>query len=207
MWWGLVCRPCWSLPPPSVCCSRCMTVCVCVCLLPRIGVCVVRAVRRTVHAWLLLSRLVWFALRVCLPHLSSPLLLSIFLTVQISSTPLNDHTHDDDDVPSAVRPAGARLVLLPVRMCDRECSEKQFYHHHYDYNDDDHNDYHHDYHYDDNNYNDYDHDHHYTSTNCDHDDHYTSTNCDHHYHGGAKHYDYRGANYEDHPRTATSSQN
>ncbi|KAF5219977.1 hypothetical protein ECC02_006985 [Trypanosoma cruzi] len=122
MWWGLVCRPCWSLPPPSVCCSRCMTVCVCVCLLPRIGVCVVRAVRRTVHAWLLLSRLVWFALRVCLPHLSSPLLLSIFLTVQISSTPLNDHTHDDDDVPSAVRPAGARLVLLPVRMCDRECS-------------------------------------------------------------------------------------
>ncbi|RNF03333.1 mucin TcMUCII, partial [Trypanosoma cruzi] len=33
----------------------------------------------------------------------------ISLTVQISSTPLNDHTHDDDDVPSAVRPVGAAL--------------------------------------------------------------------------------------------------
>ncbi|RNC45602.1 mucin TcMUCII [Trypanosoma cruzi] len=119
MWWGLVCRPCWSLPPPSVCCSRCMTVCVCVCLLPRIGVCVVRGVRRTVHAWLLLSRLVWYALCVRLPHLSS-LLLSIFLTVQISPTPLNDHTHDDDDVPSAMRPVGARRVLLPVRERDSE---------------------------------------------------------------------------------------
>ncbi|KAF5213980.1 hypothetical protein ECC02_013462 [Trypanosoma cruzi] len=32
----------------------------------------------------------WCALCVCLPHLSSPLLLSMSLTVQISSTPLND---------------------------------------------------------------------------------------------------------------------
>ncbi|KAF5217528.1 hypothetical protein ECC02_009584 [Trypanosoma cruzi] len=34
--------------------------------------------------------LMWCALCVCLPHLSSPLLLSMSLTVQISSTPLND---------------------------------------------------------------------------------------------------------------------
>ncbi|KAF5222418.1 hypothetical protein ECC02_004451 [Trypanosoma cruzi] len=63
--------------------------------------------------------LMWCALCVCLPHLSSPLLLSMSLTVQISSTPLNDHTHDDD-VPSAVRPVGACPVLLPVRVCDGE---------------------------------------------------------------------------------------
>ncbi|EKG00691.1 mucin TcMUC, putative [Trypanosoma cruzi] len=66
--------------------------------------------------------LMYFALCVCLPHLSSPLLLSISLTVQISSTPLNDHTHDDDDVPSAVRPVGARPVLLPVRVRGRAYS-------------------------------------------------------------------------------------
>ncbi|KAF5221651.1 hypothetical protein ECC02_005363 [Trypanosoma cruzi] len=82
-------------------------------------VCVVRGVRRTVHAWLLPSPYVVCPLCVCLPHLSSPLLLSISLTVQISSTPLNDHTHDDD-VPSAVRPVGARPVLLPVRVRGRE---------------------------------------------------------------------------------------
>ncbi|ESS64122.1 mucin TcMUC [Trypanosoma cruzi Dm28c] len=58
---------------------------------------------------------------VCLPHLSSPLLLSMSLTVQISSTPLNDHTHDDD-VPSAVRPVGACPVLLPVRVRGRAYS-------------------------------------------------------------------------------------
>ncbi|RNC32815.1 mucin TcMUCII, partial [Trypanosoma cruzi] len=63
--------------------------------------------------------LMWCALGVCLPHLSSPLLLSMSLTVQISSTPLNDHTHDDDDVPSAVRPVGACPVLLPVRVRGR----------------------------------------------------------------------------------------
>ncbi|RNF02946.1 mucin TcMUCII, partial [Trypanosoma cruzi] len=72
-----------------------------------------RGVRRTVHAWLLPSPRVVCPLCVCLPHLSSPLLLSMSLTVEISSTPLNDHTHDDDDVPSAVRPAGACPVLLP----------------------------------------------------------------------------------------------
>ncbi|RNF07477.1 mucin TcMUCII [Trypanosoma cruzi] len=64
--------------------------------------------------------LMWCALCVCLLHLSSPLLLSISLTVQISSTPLNDHTHDDDDVPSAVRPVAARPVLLTV--CVRDCT-------------------------------------------------------------------------------------
>ncbi|KAF8280583.1 putative mucin TcMUCI [Trypanosoma cruzi] len=92
------------------------------------------------------------------------------------------------------------LLVLALCCCPSVCvtgsaNDKEQFYHHYDHNDDDHNDYHHDYHYDDNNYNDrplY----HYTSTNCDHDDH-TSTNCDHHYHGGAKHYDYRGANYED----------
>ncbi|EKF98676.1 mucin TcMUCII, putative, partial [Trypanosoma cruzi] len=57
--------------------------------------------------------LMWCALCVCLLHLLSPLLLFISLTVQIGSTPLNDHTHDDDDVPSAVRPVGACLLLLP----------------------------------------------------------------------------------------------
>ncbi|PWU90304.1 putative mucin TcMUCII [Trypanosoma cruzi] len=110
MRWSLVCRSCLLLPLPSVC--------VCVCLLPWIGVCVVRGVRRTVHAWLLLSPHVVCPLCVCLPHLSSPLLLSMSLTVQISSTRLNDHTHDDD-VSSAVRPAGARPVLLPS-VCSEE---------------------------------------------------------------------------------------
>ncbi|KAF5215859.1 hypothetical protein ECC02_011404 [Trypanosoma cruzi] len=92
MRWSLVCRSCLLLPLPSVCwcCGR--AVCVCVCLLPWIGVCVVRGVRRTVHAWLPPSPHVVCPLCVCLPHLSSPLLLSISLTVQISSTPLNDHT-------------------------------------------------------------------------------------------------------------------
>ncbi|KAF5217185.1 mucin TcMUC [Trypanosoma cruzi] len=120
MRWSLVCRSCLLLPLPSVCwcCGR--AVCVCVCLLPWIGVCAVRGVRRTVHAWLLPSPHVACPLCVCLLHLSSPLLLSISLTVQISSTLPNDHTHDDDDVPSAVRPVGARPVLLPVRVRVRE---------------------------------------------------------------------------------------
>ncbi|KAF5216137.1 mucin TcMUC [Trypanosoma cruzi] len=117
MRWSLVCRSCLLLPLPSVCwcCGRA----VCVCLLPWIGVCVVRGVRRAVHAWLLPSPHVVCPLCVCLLHLSSPLLLSMSLTVQISSTPLNDHTHDDD-VPSAVRPVGACPVLLPIRLCGRE---------------------------------------------------------------------------------------
>ncbi|KAF5220141.1 hypothetical protein ECC02_006815 [Trypanosoma cruzi] len=63
--------------------------------------------------------LMWCALCVCLPHLSSPLLLSMSLTVQISSKPLNDHTHDDD-VPSAVRP-----VLLPFRVRIRHAVDTQ----------------------------------------------------------------------------------
>ncbi|KAF5214958.1 hypothetical protein ECC02_011563 [Trypanosoma cruzi] len=119
MRWSLVCRSCLLLPLPSVCCCCGRAVCVCVCLLPWIGVCVVRGVRRTVHAWLLPSPHVVCPLCVCLPHLSSPLLLSMSLTVQLSSTPLNDHTHDDD-VPSAVRPVGARPVLLPIRLRDNK---------------------------------------------------------------------------------------
>ncbi|EKG02248.1 mucin TcMUCII, putative [Trypanosoma cruzi] len=114
MRWSLVCRSCLLLPPPSVCwcCGR--AVCVCACCrglecVPCV-VCGVRCMRG------FCPLLMWCALCVCLPHLSSPLLLSMSLTVQISSTPLNDHTHDDDDVPSAVRPVGARPVLLPVRV-------------------------------------------------------------------------------------------
>ncbi|KAF5222423.1 hypothetical protein ECC02_004458 [Trypanosoma cruzi] len=110
------CVPLLFASPSSICVLVLRQGCVCVCLLLWIGVCVVRGVRRTVHAWLLPS-FVWCALCVCLPHLSSPLLLSMSLTVQISSTPPNDHTHDDD-VPSAVRPVGACPVLLPVRVCD-----------------------------------------------------------------------------------------
>ncbi|KAF5219131.1 hypothetical protein ECC02_007907 [Trypanosoma cruzi] len=109
------CVPLLFASPSSICVLVLRQGCVCVCLLPWIGVCVVRGVRRTVHAWLLPSPHVVCPLCVCLPHLSSPLLLSMSLTVQISSTPLNDHTHDDD-VPSAVRPVGARPVLLPVRV-------------------------------------------------------------------------------------------
>ncbi|ESS62816.1 mucin TcMUCII [Trypanosoma cruzi Dm28c] len=59
----LVCRSCLLLPLPSVCC--CCGRAVCVCLLPWIGVCVVRGVRRTVHAWLLPS-----------PHVVCPLCVS-----------------------------------------------------------------------------------------------------------------------------------
>ncbi|KAF5215356.1 hypothetical protein ECC02_011966 [Trypanosoma cruzi] len=114
------CVPLLFASPSSICVLVLRQGCVCVCLLPWIGVCVVRGVRRTVHAWLLPSPHVVCPLCVCLPHLSSPLLLSMSLTVQISSTPLNDHTHDDDDVPVAVRPVGARTVLLPLRLRDGE---------------------------------------------------------------------------------------
>ncbi|RNC56213.1 mucin TcMUCII [Trypanosoma cruzi] len=113
------CVPLLFASPSSICVLVLRQGCVCVCLLPWIGVCVVRGVRRTVHAWLLPSPHVVCPLCVFLPHLSSPLLLSMSLTVQVSSTPLNDHTHDDD-VPSAVRPVGARPVLLPVRVRDNE---------------------------------------------------------------------------------------
>ncbi|EAN97282.1 mucin TcMUCII, putative [Trypanosoma cruzi] len=115
MRWSLVCRSCLLLPPPSVCwwCGR--AVCACCRGLECVS-CVVCGVRCMPGCCPLL---VWCALCVCPPHLSSPLLLSMPLTVQISSTPLNDHTHDDDDVPSAVRPVGARPVLLPVRVCVR----------------------------------------------------------------------------------------
>ncbi|ESS61243.1 mucin TcMUC [Trypanosoma cruzi Dm28c] len=63
MRWSLVCRSFLLLPLPSVCwcCGRA----VCVCVLPWIGVCVVRGVRRTVHAWLLPS-----------PHVVCPLCVS-----------------------------------------------------------------------------------------------------------------------------------
>ncbi|KAF5218815.1 hypothetical protein ECC02_008236 [Trypanosoma cruzi] len=133
-------EPCVPLPLPSLSLSHlCVGVaaglCVCVCLLPWIGVCVVRGVRRAVHAWLLPSPHVVCPLCVCLSHLSSPLLLSMSLTVQISSTPLNDHTHDDDDVPFAVRPVGARPVLLPVRVRFRFSeSSSSFPKHHDDHN-------------------------------------------------------------------------
>ncbi|EKF38932.1 mucin TcMUCII, putative, partial [Trypanosoma cruzi marinkellei] len=85
------------------------------------SICVL-VLRRTVHAWLPPSPHVCFALCVCVCfHLSSPLLLSMSLTVQISSTPPNDHTHDDEELPSAVRPVGARPVLLPSCVRDRCC--------------------------------------------------------------------------------------
>ncbi|ESS62318.1 hypothetical protein TCDM_10042 [Trypanosoma cruzi Dm28c] len=114
--------------------------------------------------------LMWCALCVCLLHLSSPLLLSISLTVQISSTPLNDHTHDDDDVPSAVRPVGACPVLLLVSVGDSgTASSCRFFP---DEHDDDHN---------------------------------KTTDYDNHYNTGTKHYDYRGTNRVDHPRTVKSS--
>ncbi|KAF5216091.1 mucin TcMUCII [Trypanosoma cruzi] len=118
MRWSLVCRSCLLLPPPSVCwcCGRAVCVCACCRGLECVS-CVVCGVRCMPGCCPLLM---WCALCVCLPHLSSPLLLSISLTVQISSTPLNDHIHGDDDVPSAVRLVGARPVLLPVRVCVRD---------------------------------------------------------------------------------------
>ncbi|EKG06695.1 mucin TcMUCII, putative [Trypanosoma cruzi] len=109
------CVPLLFASPSSIfvccCCGRAVCVCTCCRGLECVS-CVVYGVRCMRGCCPLL---VWCALCVCLPHLSSPLLLSMPLTVQISSTPLNDHTRDDD-VPSAVRPVGARPVLLPVRV-------------------------------------------------------------------------------------------
>ncbi|KAF5214598.1 hypothetical protein ECC02_012779 [Trypanosoma cruzi] len=111
------CVPLLFASPSSICVLVLRQGCVCVCACCR-GLecvsCVVCGVRCMPGCCPLLM---WCALCVCLPHLSSPLLLSMSLTVQISSTPPNDHTHDDD-VPSAVRPVGACPVLLPVRVCD-----------------------------------------------------------------------------------------
>ncbi|RNC34348.1 mucin TcMUCII [Trypanosoma cruzi] len=114
MRWRLVCRSCLLLPLPSVCCHGLECVCACCRGLECVS-CVVCGVRCMPGCCPLLM---WCALCVCLPHLSSPLLLSMSLTAQISSTPLNDHAHDDDG-PSAVRPVGDWPVLLPVRVCDR----------------------------------------------------------------------------------------
>ncbi|EKG01015.1 mucin TcMUC, putative, partial [Trypanosoma cruzi] len=111
MRWSLVCRSCLLLPLPSVCwcCGRA------VCVRVAVDWSVCRAWCAAYGACLAAALSSCGVPSVCLPHLSSPLLLSISLTVQISSTPLNDHTHDDD-VPSAVRPVGACPVLLPVRV-------------------------------------------------------------------------------------------
>ncbi|EKF29380.1 mucin TcMUCII, putative [Trypanosoma cruzi marinkellei] len=102
------------------CCGR--AVCVCVCVPATVDWSVCRAWCAVYGACLAaaLSYCVFCPLCVCLPHFSSPLLLSMSLTVQISSTPLNDYTHDDDDVPSAVRPVGACPVLLLVRVRDSD---------------------------------------------------------------------------------------
>ncbi|KAF5216115.1 hypothetical protein ECC02_011131 [Trypanosoma cruzi] len=106
---------------PYVCCCWCCGRTVCVCVLVAVDWSVCRAWCAAYGACLAaaLSLCGVLSVCVCLPHLSSPLLLSMSLTVQISSTPLNDHTHDDD-VPSAVRPVGARPVLLPVRVHDSD---------------------------------------------------------------------------------------
>ncbi|RNC38670.1 mucin TcMUCII [Trypanosoma cruzi] len=111
------CVPLLFASPSSICVLvlRQGCVCACCCGLECVS-CVVCGVRGMPGCCPLLMRC---ALCVRLPHLSSPLLLSMSLTVQISSTPLNDHTHDDD-VPSAVRPVGARPVLLPVRVRDNK---------------------------------------------------------------------------------------
>ncbi|RNC32439.1 mucin TcMUC [Trypanosoma cruzi] len=114
------CVPLLFASPSSICVLVLRQGCVCVCACCRgleCVLCVVCGVRCMPGCCSLLMCV--FALCVCLPHLSSPLLLSMSLTVQISSTPLNDHTQDAD-VPSAVRPVGACPVLLPVSVRDGE---------------------------------------------------------------------------------------
>ncbi|ESS60530.1 hypothetical protein TCDM_11946 [Trypanosoma cruzi Dm28c] len=59
------CVPLLFASPSFICVLVLRQGCVCVCLLPWIGVCVVRGVRRTVHAWLLPS-----------PHVVCPLCVS-----------------------------------------------------------------------------------------------------------------------------------
>ncbi|RNC36619.1 putative mucin TcMUCII [Trypanosoma cruzi] len=59
------CVPLLFASPSSICVLLLRQGCVCVCLLPWIGVCVVRGVRRTVHAWLPPS-----------PHVVCPLCVS-----------------------------------------------------------------------------------------------------------------------------------
>ncbi|EKG07922.1 hypothetical protein TCSYLVIO_000944, partial [Trypanosoma cruzi] len=59
------CVPLPFASPSSICVLLLRQGCVCVCLLPWIGLCVVRGVRRTVHAWLLPS-----------PHVVCPLCVS-----------------------------------------------------------------------------------------------------------------------------------
>ncbi|ESS55250.1 mucin TcMUCII [Trypanosoma cruzi Dm28c] len=174
------CVPLLFASPSFICVLVLRQGCVCVCRGLECVLCVVCGVRCMPGCCPLLM---WCALCVCLLHLSSPLLLSISLTVRISSIPLNDHTHDDDDVPSAVRPVGACPVLLLVRLRDRgSASSRHFF-------PDDHDD------------------NHDKTTNHDHHHHNTGTNDHHHYNTGTKHYDYRGASCVDHPRTVTSSRN
>ncbi|RNC55307.1 mucin TcMUC [Trypanosoma cruzi] len=113
------CVPLLFASPSSICVLVLRQGCVCLCVPVAVDWSVCRAWCAAYGACLAaaLSSCGLPSVCVCLPHLSSPLLLSISLTVQISSTPLNDHTHDDD-VPSAVRPVGARPVLPPVRLRD-----------------------------------------------------------------------------------------
>ncbi|PWU89142.1 putative mucin TcMUCII [Trypanosoma cruzi] len=109
MRWSLVCRSCLLLPPPSVCCCCGRAVCVCACCRGLECVCAWCAAYGACLAAALSSCGV--PLCVSAAPLVSPV-APMSLTVQISSTPLNDHTHDDD-VPSAVRPVGARLCCCP----------------------------------------------------------------------------------------------